>query len=185
MKPSLPTETAERGRNLVMGFVREISDTIGPPKSPICTIEISVFNHGPALGIRDNGHATVYLGPHALKHEAAFVANLAHESVHLHQWTRGYASGLEEGFAVAFELATVEAEFGLRVRWNFEKHMPRSYTQALRDYSHLVTLEPDGLRILIDLYGRLSGLTSRQIRYAIPKIGWWRSYRLARRIPMR
>lgn len=185
MNLSLPEETAARGRDLVSRFIREISEAIGPPDHPIGAIEVSVLNHGPALSVGDDGQAVVYVGPNAVKHEPVFVANLAHESVHLHEWTTGYASGLEEGFAVAFELAALEVNFGMRERRHFENHMPRTYVRALHDYFQFISLEPDGLRKTRRLYGKLSGPTARQLRYAFPKIGWLRSYRLARRVRMR
>lgn len=167
------------GEARIHAFLDEISAAIGPPVRKFCSVSLSVLPEGPAVDFTDDGSATVFLGPNALKYEPTFLANLAHESVHLHQATSGYASGLEEGFATDFELTKVFEEFGPQEREYFLSHLPRTYLQALEDYHRLVAIRPDATIDLRNIRGRLTGFSFIQVFLAFPELGLRRSFRLA------
>lgn len=181
----LPEEVATRSRDLVFKFVREISEIVGEPRQLVPNVEVMLLNDGPGLQIIDSRYAVVYVGPNAMKYEPTLVANLAHESVHLHEGTTGYASGLEEGFAVDFELSKIEEFFGGAEKGHFIDHLPIAYRRAYADYRHLVSLSRSAARDLRAASRGLSSISATEVRKRFPTIGLFRSWRLSRRKRMR
>ena len=141
---------------------------------------------GPTININGDA-AVVIVGPNATQHEPTLTANLAHESVHLHvtDGEYGNASGLEEGFALHFELSTVESRYGAQERSHHVNRLPATYATALSDYERLLTIADHPAMRVYEAYGKLTCVTSGQLRRLFPTLGWWMSRRLAGRKQMR
>ena len=182
----LPVELEEKASTLLESFSEELRGLIGNANRVFKTVNVRQAGTGPHLDV-ENDTCTVVVGPNAIRYEPTFVANIAHESVHLHlvESANRWASGLEEGFAVNFELAMVERRYGQKERQNYVNHLPKSYKTALADYAHLETIATNPVMLTREAYGRISGLTRRELRRIFPSIGWLMSCRLARSKQMR
>ena len=159
---------------------------LGPPIFERKSLDFRQSTDGPMIRIgRDN--ATIYVGPYAVLCESTLVSNLAHETVHLHvgDGIPGLTSGLEEGFAVYFELTKVAQQFGELERQIHVAHLPASYQNALRDYNYLMTRVENPASLAFNSFGKLTGLSWLEIRQIFPGIGWRMIYRLTRRRRMR
>jgi len=182
----LPADTKQRALALLATCRTELHDLIGKPQHQFHTIDVRQSDAGPTLDVEDE-IAIVLVGPRATLHEPTLVANVAHESVHLHlmDGKHGNASGLEEGFALQFELLTVERHYGSQERRHHVNHLPNTYATALSDYETLLTISDDPARRVREAHGKLTGPTSCELRRLFPKLGWRMSHRLARRKRMR
>ena len=182
----LSTELEGQALALLEFFREELCKLIGNAQRTFRTIDVRQSDSGPHLEVEDDT-CIVVVGPNAVAYEPTLVANLAHESVHLHLAERGnrLASGLEEGFAVRFELKMVEMRYGHEERLHHIKHLPKTYKTALADYSQLETISENPAMLLLATHGKLSGLTSRELRRTFPSLGWMMSRRLARCKQMR
>ncbi|WP_286764594.1 MULTISPECIES: hypothetical protein [Rhodopirellula] len=163
-----------------------LDDLVGAPCLQFDAVDICQTDNGPTIDV-DGATATLLVGPHATNCESTLVSNVAHEAVHLHltDGKQGDASGLEEGFAVHFELSAVERHYGAGERQRHIDHLPATYLTALRDYEHLLTLEFNPAKLVRQRHGALSGVSRRDLRRLFPGVSWWMSYRLARRRRMR
>ena len=168
----------------LLKFQEDLTKMLGASKHRYSSIDIVQSAAGPGVSFVGD-HATVIVGPNAASYEPTFIANLAHESVHLFEGTRGNASGLEEGFAVHFELDTIEKRYGVKERAHFLKYLPRSYCVASSDYIHLLSINADAAKNVRDSFGALTGFSLIHLRRLFPMLSLLRSYRLARRMSMR
>jgi len=182
----LPAEMEYQALGLIATFQDELHDLLGPRQRNFEAVDVRQSDAGPTLDF-DRDTAIVLVGPHATLYEPALVANLAHESVHLHLANGAYgnASGLEEGFAVYFELSTVEKHYGAQERLKHVNHLSDTYATALADYENLLKISDDPAMHVLKAHGKLTGVTSRELRRLFPMLGWCMSYRLARRKRMR
>jgi len=182
----LPAELEEKAMALLALFNDKLCDLIGEGNRLNNTVEVRQCNSGPHLDIGKDS-CIVVVGPNAIAYEPTLIANLAHESVHLHLAERvnRRASGLEEGFAVNFELTMVQQLYGSDERLHHIKHLPKTYKTALNDYTHLEKISENPALLVRTAHGRLSGLTSRELRRTFPSLGWLISRRLARCKQMR
>ena len=182
----LPTDTHKQALSLVESCQTELDELIGTCRWNFSTFDLRQSDAGPALDF-DGDTAILLLGPHATLYEPTLVAHVAHESVHLHltDGEYGNASGLEEGFAVHFALSIVERNYGAQERWHHVKHLEKAYATALADYEFLLAVSSEPAKRVRDAYDRLTGVRPRELRRLFPTLGWWMSYRLARRRRMR
>jgi hypothetical protein len=167
-------------------FRAELRALIGNPKLEFASFDVLQSPDGPTIDV--NGDiATILIGPNATVYEPTLFANIAHESVHLHltDGVCGDASGLEEGLALYFELASVNKHFGPRERQNHVNHLPVTYATALSDYEDLLKLSDNPATRVLAAYSKLTGVAASELRRLFPALGWWASYRLARRRRMR
>ncbi|MEM9587011.1 MAG: hypothetical protein AAGA03_06985 [Planctomycetota bacterium] len=109
----------------------ELDAMIGASQRRFDSVTIRQSNAGPTIAI-DGDSATVLVGPHATSCESSLVSNVAHESVHLHltSGAGGWPNGLEEGFAVFFELRAVANHYGQAERQRHLDHLPKTYLRA-------------------------------------------------------
>lgn len=186
MSSELPSEIKQRALTLANRYRTALREMLGPPRTQFQSFDVRQSSDGPTIAI-DGDKATLVVGPNADYGESTLVSNIAHESVHLHltDGAFGNASGLEEGFALHFELSKVGEHYGAAERQRHIDHLPATYTTALRDYQHLLTLVDDPVIRVLEQYGRLTGLSWRDLRHLFPRAGWWMSYRLVRRRRMR
>lgn len=186
MLTHLPLEVEKLALALAGDFRTTLRAMLGPPRIQFQTLAIRQSSDGPTIAINGD-NATLVVGPNALSCESTLVSNIAHESVHLHltDGAFGNASGLEEGFALHFELSTVEQHFGCAERQRHIAHLPATYTIALRDYERLLMLVDNPAIRAFEKHGKLTGLLWRDVRQLFPKTDWWMSYRLVRRRRMR
>ena len=182
----LPPELEQRALGILRRCQSVLDDLIGTPNSRFSVVNIRQADYGPTIAI-DGNEATLVVGPNAVSCESTLVSNVAHESVHLYltDGAFGDASGLEEGFALHFELSTVEEHYGKSERQRHIDHLPATYTTALRDYERLLTIEDNPVIRCLERHGKLTGLSWRDMRQLFPQTGWWMSYRLVRRRRMR
>lgn len=180
----LPQEIEARAVNLLSQFISDLETNLGPRRINFDAIAVRQSNDGPGFLVV-GADATVFVGPNATKYEPTLVANLAHESVHLLDATSGGASRLEEGLAVDFELSVVGRRYGTKEIENFERCLPRSYTQALIDYRKLLRLDSSAAVRIRQEFGTLTGPTAAELRRLVPSLSCWLAYRLVRRIRMR
>ena len=182
----LSTELEVQALALLESFSEELCKLIGNANRTFRTIDVRQSDSGPHLEV-EGDTCIIVVGPNAAAYKPTLVANLAHESVHLHLTGHGnrLASGLEEGFAVRFELMMVELRYGHEERLHHIKHLPKTYKAALADYSHLETMSKNPAMLMRKTHGGLSGLTPRELRRAFPSLGWMMSRRLARSKQMR
>lgn len=105
----LPPDLECRALEIFRSCQSELDGLVGASRRQFGTVDILQSIDGPTLDV-DGDKAILLIGPCA----SSLVSNVAHESVHLHLTDGGYgnASGLEEGFAVHFELSTVEQLYG-------------------------------------------------------------------------
>ena len=182
----LPLEFEKLALALAGDFRTTLRAMFGPPRLHFQTLDIRQSSGGPTIAINGN-NATLVVGPNALSCESTLVSNIAHESVHLHltDGAFGNASGLEEGFALHFEMSKVEQHFGCAERHRHIAHLPATYAIALRDYERLLMLVDNPAIRAFEKHGKLTGLLWRDVRQLFPKTDWWMSYRLVRRRRMR
>jgi hypothetical protein len=182
----LSTELEVQALALLESFSEELCKLVGNAHRTFRTVDVRQSDSGPHLEV-DGDTCIVVVGPNAAAYEPTLVANLAHESVHLHftGHRNRLASGLEEGFAVRFELMMVEMRYGHEERLHHINHLPKTYKTALADYAHLETMSENPAMLIRTTHGRLSGLTPHELRRAFPSLGWMISRRLARCKQMR
>jgi hypothetical protein len=182
----LPPDVEQRALTLAGDYRATLHEMIGPPRLQFYAFDVRQSSVGPTIAI-DGERATLVVGPNAAACESVLVANIAHEWVHLHvtDGSFGNASGLEEGFAVHFELSNVEQHFGILERQRHIAHLPATYAAALRDYELLLAIDDNPVIRVFDVHGRLTGLSWREMRQLFPNAGWWLTYRLTRRRLMR
>jgi hypothetical protein len=163
-----------------------LCEMIGTPRKHFQTFDIRQSSIGPTIAINGD-EATLLVAPNVTSCESTLVSNVAHESVHLHLTDGGYgnASGLEEGFALHFELSMVEQHYGVPERERHIAHLPATYSTALRDYDYLLTISEDPALRVLKSHGMLTGVSWGEVRRLFPRVGWRMSYRLARRRRMR
>ncbi len=186
MKKEIPKEHESLALELMEGFRTNLEQQIGAPKLDYRIAKFFQADYGPTFAV-EGADVNVIVGPNAFRNEATFLANLAHESVHIHltEGLEGWASGMEEGFALTFELSMIESRYGISMRELFENHLPNSYKTALRDFHYLEKQYPDPAKITLNEFGRLTGPSIVQFKSLFPQIGWLMCYRLARRKRMR
>lgn len=186
MSSHLPPELEQRALTLAGDFRATLCEMLGPPRLQFEAFDVRQSNTGPTIAI-DGDKATLVVGPNAVSCESTLVSNVAHESVHLHltDGAFGNASGLEEGFALHFELSLIEQHCGTSERQRHVSHLPDTYTTALHDYEYLMTISDDPVMRVLERHGKLSGLSWRDLRHLFPRASFWLSYRLARRRRMR
>ncbi|WP_442511717.1 hypothetical protein SH528x_003429 [Novipirellula sp. SH528] len=182
----LPADKDRQALTLIEACRNELQDLLGRPLRHFGTVDVRQSDAGPTIAF-DRDNAVVLVGPHATLYEPALIANVAHESVHLHltDGEYGNANGLEEGFAVHFELSTVETHYGANERQHHVDHLSDNYANALSDYEKLLSMSDAPAKCVRDAYGKLTGVSSRELRRLFTTLGWWMSHRLARRKRMR
>lgn len=176
----------ERGIALLTEFRTVLKNLIGEPLHEYQLNCVLQSNEGPTFDLLGD-NATVYVGPNATQYEPTFIANLAHESAHLHvtDGNGGNASGLEEGFALYFELFMIQVQYGNNERTYFEQHLPKNYLICLQDYQLLLNEYPKAIESVLKSFDKLTGPTCFQLHSLFPTISWRTCYRLARRKRMR
>lgn len=180
----LPPRLETRGFELLSILHNDLLKMLGPPIRNFSSISIFSSLVGPAIYFTGD-QAKIFVGTNALNYEPTFLANLAHESVHLFEGTFGRASGFEEGFAVYFELATIESHYGILEREHFTRHLPKSYSTVFTDYAKLCENSENPARHVRRKFGRLTGISTLQFRRVFPTISWRTAFRFASRKRMR
>ena len=137
----LPADKERLALTLIEACHKELQGLLGGPRRHFGTVDVRQSDAGPTITI-DCDNAVVLVGPHATLYEPALVANVAHESVHLHltDGEYGNANGLEERFAVHFELSAVESHYGANERQHHVDQLSDNYACALSDYEKLLAM---------------------------------------------
>lgn len=181
----LSPELCSFGQLLVFEFFEKLDHLLGEARVSPTLLRIAVAEFGPCVEISESESSVIFVGPNAVLYRPTFVANIAHESVHLHESTTGWASGLEEGFATNFELQEIESRFGVEEQSRFRSSLPESYATSLQDFRCFVRSYPDGVRDVRRRFGALSKIKALSFWATYPRVGMRRAIRLSMRKQMR
>ena len=146
----------------------DAEQVLGPRDDRFSVVDIVQSDTGPNMKL-DGDEITLIVGPYVQVYPPNLISNIAHETVHVLNPTTGYASWLEEGVAVHFELGTIERRFDGAVRRRLMDCLPGSYANAFDDYEKLLEYDCHAGRSVRSVAG-LSGVSRSQLRKLFPGV---------------
>ena len=183
MTHRLSAELESQAWDLFHSLLTDAESALGPRDNKYSVVDIVQSADGPNMKLEDN-EITIIVGPNVQAYQPTLISNIAHETVHTLNPISGYASWLEEGAAIHFELNTIERMFGYAERRHFFDHLPETYKLALTDYEQLLEIDSEAGKT-VRMSSTLSTVSAAQLRQWFPVVDERLVQRLVERKQMR